>query len=537
VAVIPTSATFRSVSRLLSERAMTHPDRLFMWSGADKLTYSAMDQRMRRVANGLSQLGIRKGDRVATITQNRTEVLDLFFACSMLGAVQVPLNAFLKGEFLRYQLADSEARILFADAEGRQSAAGLLDAVRTLETVVLFDGDDAGDSTSLLHGARHYGELLRASPDVADVSAAASDTMSILYTSGSTGFPKGCILSHAYCLNAANKTATAMELGPEDVLITALPMYHAAAQIQVVMTALLLGVTGVVEHRFSGTQFMARAAETKATVAHIGVGAAAKILLAQPESERDKVHQLRLFFLTAIDIPLQNDLTVRFGAAVNVQIYGQTECILATYTPGSESRSLTSVGRCAPDVDIRIVDEQGETVGNGETGEMLIRPRIQHSLFDGYWKRAEDTLRAFRNLWYHTGDLFRSDDAGFLYFVDRKRESMRRRGENVSSAELESAISAHPQIEEVAVHAVPSELTEDDIKACIVLARGATVEPGELLEYFRSKLPYFAIPRYVEVLASLPRNALARVMKEQLRERGITPETWDLEKIGAKKSA
>jgi carnitine-CoA ligase len=521
---------------LLSERAMTHPDRLFMWSGADKLTYSAMDQRMRRVASGLAQLGIRQGDRVATITQNRTEVLDLFFACSMLGAVQVPLNAFLKGEFLRYQLADSEARILLADAEGCQSAAGLLDGVPTLETVVLFDGSNTGDSTSL-HKARHYGELLGASSDVEDVSAAASDTMSILYTSGSTGFPKGCILSHGYCFNAASKTVKAMELGPDDVLMTALPMYHAAAQIQVVMTALLLGVTGVVEHRFSGTQFMARVAETKATVAHIGVGAAAKILLAQPESARDNAHQLRLFFLTAIDIALQNALTVRFGAAVNVQIYGQTECILATYVPGSESRSLTSVGRCAPDVEIRIVDEQGEPVGNGEIGEMLIRPRIRHSLFDGYWKKPEDTLRAFRNLWYHTGDLFRSDDEGFLYFVDRKRESMRRRGENVSSAELESAISAHPKIEQAAVHAVPSELTEDDIKACIVLTQGATVEPGELLEYFRSKLPYFAIPRYVEVLASLPRNALARVMKEQLRERGITPETWDLEKMGAKKSA
>ena len=165
-------------------------------------------------------------------------------------------------------------------------------------------------------------------------------------------------------------------------------------------------------------------------------------------------------------------------------------------------------------------------------GEITLRPRHRHAMFEGYWRKPEATLEAFRGLWYHTGDFGRRDERGFVSFVDRKRDALRRRGENVSSVELESAIITHPNIAEAAVHAVPSALTEDDIKACIVLGDGVELTPEAAFEFFRSTLPYFAIPRYVEVLDELPRNAVARVMKHLLRDRGVTAETWDFEALG-----
>jgi crotonobetaine/carnitine-CoA ligase len=182
---------------------------------------------------------------------------------------------------------------------------------------------------------------------------------------------------------------------------------------------------------------------------------------------------------------------------------------------------------------VRIVDDDDVEVPPGEVGEIVVRPLEPDSLFSGYWGRDAETVHTFRNLWHHTGDYGRMDAEGFVTFVDRKKDALRRRGENVSSMELEAAILRHPRITEVAVHAVESAVTEDDIKACLVTAAGeAEVKPDELFEFLAGHLPYFAVPRYVELVPELPKNALGRVLKHELRARGVTPATWDFEKLG-----
>ena len=181
---------------------------------------------------------------------------------------------------------------------------------------------------------------------------------------------------------------------------------------------------------------------------------------------------------------------------------------------------------------MRIVDDDDLEVPRGETGEIVLRPLEPDSMFAGYWGRPEETLHTFLNLWHHTGDYGRMDDDGFVSFVDRKKDALRRRGENVSSMELEQAIARHPKVAEVAVHAVPAAATEDDIKACVVLVPGETATPEELFAHFEAHLPYFAVPRYVELVPALPKNAVGRVLKHELRAAGVTPATWDLEALG-----
>jgi crotonobetaine/carnitine-CoA ligase len=264
----------------------------------------------------------------------------------------------------------------------------------------------------------------------------------------------------------------------------------------------------------------------------VGVAAMGRILMAQPASEADRSHNLRIATWGPSDPALEAAVRDRFAFEVISQIYGQTECAMSTYAPFNHPATSGSAGHCDPDLELKLVDEDDEEVPIGQVGEIVFRPRHRHRMFRGYWGRPEETLHTFRGLWYHTGDFGRLDQTGALFFVDRKKDYLRRRGENVSSMEVEAAIIGHPKVAEVAVHAVPSELTEDDIKACIVAVEGERLEPEELYTYFAENLPYYTMPRYVEIMPELPKNALSRVMKHVLRDRGITTDTWDFERLG-----
>jgi crotonobetaine/carnitine-CoA ligase len=213
-------------------------------------------------------------------------------------------------------------------------------------------------------------------------------------------------------------------------------------------------------------------------------------------------------------------------------MYGQTETGAITFTPLRERGKPGTIGKPSSQYDVRLVDDDDQDVPTGETGEVVVRPRTPNTMYTGYWRKSQETEEAMRGGWHHTGDLARVDDEGFLTFVDRKKDALRRRGENVSSVQLELAIAAHASVAEVAVVAVPSPMTEDDIKACLVLAEGVSTSPKELFDFFRERLPYFAIPRYVELVDALPKTATMRVQKHLLRERGVTEATWDFEKLG-----
>jgi crotonobetaine/carnitine-CoA ligase len=508
---------------LLRERARELGDKLFLRCAEETLTFADTDDRSDRVAAGLAELGVTRGDRVAVISSNRIEMLEVFFACAKLGAIQVPLNVFLKGDFLQYQLGDCEAETLIVDQPGHASVAEMVHALPHLKRVIAFD--DIPEA-----GVVPFAALRASKAAVPRLDLAPGEVLSILYTSGTTGMPKGCMLSNGYYLTGATMASEMCEYTSDDVLFTALPLFHAWAQ-GLVMGALVHGLPAVVDPIFSVGRLLERAIETGATV-FSGVGAMGMAMLSVPASENDRAHTLRVALMIPFTEEQQNEFKMRFGITVLSQLYGQTECGAITYSVLSGKRNLNSVGSPARYLDVRLFDDDDNEVARGEIGEIVVRPRRPNAMYQGYWRKPEETLQAWRNLWHHTGDYGRANDDGTITFIDRKKDALRRRGENVSSVQLEAAIIAHPKIAEAAVHAVPSPMTEDDIKACIVLVPGQTTTPHELFAFFKGALPYFAVPRYVEIVSELPRNATMRVMKHLLRERGITTETWDFQEMG-----
>lgn len=515
-----------TVPGLLRMWARQTPEHRFCAMDEHVFTFAEMDRRSDRVAAGLGSLGVGRGDRVAILSPNRVEILELFFALGKLGAIQVPLNSFLKGSFLKHQLAHSASVALVADADGLRAARPLMGELEHLHHVIALDGDDglADVATS------RYGELDSHNQPPATV-VAPDDVMSILFTSGTTGLPKGCVLSHGYYARCGRITADGLNLSSQDSLYSSLPLFHAGGQLLVLIAALVRGLPITIDSVFSARRFLSRAREVDATVA-IGVGAMGQALMAVPPDPHDRDHRVHSMLVAPMSPDTQAQFQARFGIDPWTEFYGQTECVPLSCAPRNGDRDRGGCGYPAADLEVALLGDDGREVPDGQVGEICLRPREPFAMFDGYWNDTEQTLQAFRGLWFHTGDNGRRRPSGELEFVDRKKDSMRRRGENVSSMEVEASIMAHPAVAEVAVHAVPSRQTEDDIKACIVLAPGATIGPDELFDHFRKTIPYFAVPRYVDLLDELPKNAVGRVMKHILRERGNSTSTIDFDQLG-----
>ncbi|MFY9588937.1 MAG: AMP-binding protein [Actinomycetota bacterium] len=515
------------IGELLRERAQQHPDRPYLGSDETLRTYGEVDARTDRVAAGVTELGIAPSDRIAVICANRMEMLELFFACAKTGAIEVPLNVFLKGEFLRYQLDDSQASTLVVDAAGWESVLPMLDQLPDVKRVIAVD---EVETTATGIDVLPYRAVAASTAPTPSPELRSDSLISILYTSGTTGMPKGCMLPHGWYMNGSRVSSAMMEYRTDDVLFTALPLFHAWAQ-GIVMGALVHHLTAWVDPIFSIARLLDRFIETDASV-FTGVGAMGMAMLGAPPTDRDRSHRLRAALMIPFTPEDQERFRERFGATVLSTLYGQTECGAITYSILSEERNLGSIGRPAPYLDVRLHDDDDREVPVGEIGEIVVRPKVPNALYLGYWRKPDATIEAWRNLWHHTGDYGRADEQGFITFVDRKKDALRRRGENVSSQELERAIAGHPKIADAAVHGIPSPMTEDDIKACVVMVDGQMVTPEEIFDFFKRALPYFAIPRYVEFLPELPKNATLRVMKHLLRERGVTAETWDLDAMG-----
>ncbi|GAA4544043.1 AMP-binding protein [Pseudonocardia xishanensis] len=515
-----------TVCELLAEKVEKHPDRTFATMGGWTATYAEIDARATEVAGQIHALGVRPGDRVATLSPNRYELLELLMGLAKLGVVQVPLNPYLRGEFLSHQLRDSAPSIILTDSPGWASVQPVLHEVPSLRTAVLFDA--AADSSAEITTHRYH-EL--STGPVPDVALTAASTMAIVYTSGTTGQSKGCVLSHGYYTRCGQIDAELLQLTDDDVFFTTLPLFHGGSQLKGVMPSMTAGIPIVIEESFSASGFFKRLTETGATVAS-GVGSMGPMLLATPLSAYDRAHSLRVYNLSPLAEDLQREFNERFATDVWTESYGQTECVPSLSNAPGGPRDRGSNGHPIRDLEVALLDDHGQPVPDGEVGEICLRPRHRYAMFDGYWGRPEDTLEAFRGLWYHTGDFGVLRVSGSIKFADRKKDALRVRGENVSSIELEVTISRHPAVAEVAVHALKSEVGEDDIRACIVLAEGQEIEWAEFFEFLKANVPYFAVPRYVEILAELPKNSAFRVQKHQLRDKGMTAETIDFRALG-----
>jgi carnitine-CoA ligase len=498
----------------------------FLHIGSRWRSAADIEQKSREVAGGLAALGVSKGDRVAVLLPNCSEMIDVFFACSQLGAVLVPLNAWLKGTFLSYQLADCGAGVLVADRLGLESAIPLL-AESSIRQLVAVGDDPPATSVPTLA----WTELANTGePTSRPVSP--GDPMAIVYTSGTTGVPKGCVLSNGYYTSSPKVIGDCGWLQPGDRLLTAWPLFHSSGQQVALMSALAIGASVVFEAEFSASTFMESAVANDATVL-AGVGFMAAALLAQPPRPVDRVHSCRLSWWIPMAADQQKAFEQRFGIPVIAEAFGQTEAFpISMVNAVSPDRKPGTLGTVSDHFEVRLVDDDDNEVPVGTPGEIALRPRHPHVMFSGYWRQPEATLTAWRNLWHHTGDLARTDEHGVLRFVDRKKDAVRRRGENVSSLELEAAIRQHPAVADVAVCAIASATGEDDIRAVVVCAPDQTLDPAELFGFFKRSIPYYAIPRYVEVVEALPVNSFGRVMKHVLRAAAPGPDSWDFEDMG-----
>ncbi len=524
----------RTVIDALAGRLAADPDGPYLDFEGDGWSARRMADAAAALAGAWRRYGIVRGDRIATLIENQPEQVVTFFAAAFLGAIQVPINTAYKGEFLRHVLVDSGARIMVVQQDLADRVA-LVAGPETpdLEHVVVV-GDTSALPSTLEVSSWDDALAAGAADPVAldDAAAGPADLACFIYTAGTTGPSKGCMLPHRYVVALGEQIARAWGRTADDVILTPLPLFHFNAISVCVVGTLLVGGRAAIVRKFSVSRFWPEVRRTDATMLSM-LGSLA-ILVANAEDHPEQAgHRLRL--CAAAPMPPDTDRIwrERFGCATFSGGYGLTEASLISMLPAGETNKVGAAGKPnRHEFEVRIVDDGDEPVATGEIGEIVCRPTGPDLMFAGYWNRPEATVEVLRNLWFHTGDLGRLDEDGFLYFVDRKKDYLRRRGENISSFEMERTVVAHEAIADVAVHAVASDQGEDDVKVTAVLVAGATVTEEELCRWCAERMPYFAIPRYIEFRTDLPRNPVGRVLKYELRDDGVTGTTWDREAAG-----
>jgi crotonobetaine/carnitine-CoA ligase len=507
---------------VLEHWAEVQPDKIFaIFADGSSWTYGETQRIAIRTANALRALGVRQGERVLVWLPNGADALRAWFGLNYLGAVFVPLNLFYRGGLLRHALALSEARLAIVHADLYPRLAEIDHP--SLREVIVLDGEGAAIDGLTTHAAAML-DRADETPPALECEIAPWDLQSILFTSGTTGPSKGVLSSYLHLYNMA---ISAPFLDGDDRYLVSLPMYHSGGVMPI--TAMLLhGGSVVMVDGFDTEAFWPLVRETGTTTA-IMLGVMGSFLLKRPPEPGDRDHKLR----TCTYVPL-NDSALEFHARFGTDIYthfNMTEISMPILS-GVNPTALGSAGRPRAGVEVRIVDENDCEVPTGVTGEMVVRTDCPWAVSHGYAANPEATAKAWRNGWFHTGDAFRRDADGNYYFVDRIKDAIRRRGENISSFEVESEVVAFHAIREAAVVAVKSEVSEDEVMAVVALKDGSSLDPAELIAFLRPRMAHFMIPRYVRIVDTLPRTPTQKVQKVLLRELGLTPDTWDRDTAG-----
>ncbi|ORW50009.1 ATP-dependent acyl-CoA ligase [Mycobacterium paraense] len=504
-----------TVPAVLDRRAEQYPDRVMMSIAGVDVTFEQMRRRSRAAAHMLAGLGVGRGDCVALFTATCPEWVYFWLGAARIGAVSAAVNAANKGEFLLHTLRLSRAKVIFTDAERRSRVDEVVEQLDTVTGVVVQD-----DSlTATLH--------LDADVPLTDSPVEATDVGVLFYTSGTTGPSKAVATTWHYLFCVAATAASAWEFGPGETLWTAMPLFHLSAAPSV-LAPMLVGGTTVLAKAFHPGEVWDDI-RARGAVGFAGAGAMVSMLQNLPADPRDAQLPLRFISAAPIDAKSYREIEKRYGCRI-VTMYGMTEAFPIAVKGVSDEGVPGTSGRPNPNFDVRIVDERGDPVPPGAVGEIVCRPRRPHVMSEGYVSQGSrvDPHPA----WFRTGDLGRLDAEQNLTYVDRIKDSLRRRGENVSSVEVEAVVLGHPAVAEAAAVGVPSELGEDDILLFVTLRPGATLDCAELLDFCAARMPYFCVPRFVETVNELPKNVIGRIRKDLLRSRGVNEATWDREEHG-----
>ena len=547
---------------LCDGRAEEHPDRVVLDFDGSLWTWVELVEAAESLAGGLHAAGVAAGDVVCNMSPNHPEAVVTMLALLRLGAVECPVNAGLRGEQLAHVLNHSGARTLILDGSLAERVAEQLSAAPDVKTVVqrglgLAAPPAAAETVSaesvpppsgvagsvppvpagaadsaVSPSAGVAGSALSVPSGVAvidydDVRSfggrpppfrlpAPGEPMNVIYTSGTTGPAKGAVLPQAFPIEQARIKIEQWRLSADDVMFSALPLYHVNARFSTLGTALVVDGRAALVSRFSASTFWDQVRRSGATEVGV-VGAVSSILLRQVPGPADRDHKVRMMH-GAAGIPMDRraDFEERFGLRL-VTGFAMTETGHFSTTSPDDPMRYQASGRAVPQYEVAVVDAADNEVPAGTVGELVVRPRVPGVMMTGYHRQPEATLRAFRNLWFHTGDLATIDDDGYIRWVDRAADAIRRRGEMISSTEVERAVCQLEAVAECAAVGVPSDLGEEEVKLVVVSEPGQTVDPTALQRHCQSTLPDFCQPRYLEILEELPKTATHKVNKPKLR--------------------
>jgi crotonobetaine/carnitine-CoA ligase len=523
-------------------RSLAHAqsDRLFLDFNGTPFTYGDAFTEVTSLANGFSSFGAGPGSVVGGMLDNNSDAIFGWMAANTAGAVWLGVNTALKGDFLSHVLRESGVRMLIVEPEYFGRVTAVAEDVPGLSTLFVRGALDAIGTQSAELGERRIevrsADELRLGGGESDLllRPSASDISCLIVTGGTTGPSKCCALQHSYLCNFARQVNETAGRLPDEVSLNPMPAYHMNLLTNTVISSLLVGGSGVVLPRFSVSGFWPAVERTEARIVNL-LGSMISMVGSAPDTEVSKrcYGQIKAVIGAPFPAELQEMWRNRFGIEVaGLNGYGLTEAVAITSLKYGETAKPGSSGRRNADFDVIIVDDNDRELPAGQVGEIACRPKRPGIMFAGYLGRPQETLDAMRNLWFHTGDLGRFDEDGFLYFVDRKKDYLRRRGENISSVEVERTFLGHPDVVEVAVYAVPSEMTEDDLMVSVVLQEGTELTHEALFQWSTDRLPYFALPRYIDFRVTLPKSPLGRVLKYELKAEGVTSETWDRDVAG-----
>jgi carnitine-CoA ligase len=510
------------VEELIRARESAHPNEVWLKFEDETYTWREVLSSIQRAANGLLEAGVRPGERVGIMMRNRPEFLWVHFGIGFIGAWSVPVNTSQRGETLRYILADSDTVAVVFDSELREAVAAVRDDVPDLRIGVAADGSakDKGVDRSL-------DQLMDAPDEEPDVEVEdPTGAVGMMYTSGTTGPPKG-VVATKYDTSPLQTILGASGVQAGDTMYTGLPLYHGNALLVSAVGSMFLDAKLALAERFSPSRLLDDCRKHNA-IEFNTLGGMINMILKQPPRPDDRDHPVRVVLSAGCPPDAWEAFEDRFGIRI-IEWFGMVDA------PGfllNADGKVGSMGKPVGDLEFRVIDDNEQPLAPDQIGELVFRHPAGQLTY--YHKLPDKTEEAWRGGWFHTGDRAEYDEEGYFYYRGRKMESMRRRGENISAWEIESVLNQHPDVRESAAHAVPSEIGEDEVKVVVTLKPGAERSPEELLDFCQGKMAYYAVPRYVEFVDELPKTGTQRIQYGELKQRGITPQTWDREEAGYK---
>lgn len=528
-------------AQVLRRQAVERGDRTFLIAPEEdvEITFGALLETSERVAGGLHAAGATGGDRVVLMAKNSSRFVLSWFGTAIGDLVEAPINTAYEGEFLRHQAQLVDARWAIVDDDLADRFIALREQLDTLEAFWVIDS--AGDAPGAVERLRAAGwraeewDTLRGAAPYDGPEPDARDLTAVFFTSGTTGLSKGVAMPNAQMNFFSELTRCLTRFTEDDTWLSVTPLFHGNAQYMAVYPALIAGGRAVIRSRFSASRWVDQLREHDVTVTNF-LGVMMDFVWKQPARPDDADNPLRCVFAAPTASSILEDFKRRFGIEAFVEVYGTTETTTPILSPYGEDRPAGAAGLNAADwYDVAIVDPDTDIeVPVGEVGEFCVRPRHPWISSRGYYNMPEKTTEVWRNMWFHTGDAVRRDDEGWYYFVDRIKDAIRRRGENISSYEVEQALLGHPAIAECAVIGVPAdtEAGEDEVMAVIVADR--ELAPTEVWGWCEGRIPAFAIPRFLRFRADLPLTPSEKIQRNVLRDEAATADdVVDREAVGS----